>query len=351
MRNRVIGVRSPIAGVIGNPRMGARRNPRIGTRNPLLVLWGVVALCAAALPAAAYDYPDPTGFDIHDWQVPMYEKDYPIFIHDAKVWDYTGSWPGNDNWILTGRGDYPWHERNLTNSRGMYPIRNGGEGEFYMHGWKAGWHYPSNQGNGPTHWNYGPWLHEEVPTPTHPVYLEFYLGGLYPLDEMWIWSYGEYHPAGRYDVSTFDDRSARHVTIKYKKNVMDAWTTLGNYEFGVPEYANGSPWGAYGPANLFGPFDDPNDTPLTRPVDFGGNLIRYVQFEITSNWGDSHFVGLNEIRFYVEGSAYILYPARIMLSNQNHFGPVDVGGKSHQKFTVVNAGSAGSAMVFNEVDT
>jgi len=318
-------------------------------RKTMIVVLGVMAFGALSLSALAYDYPDPTGFDIHNYQVPSYNKDYPIFIHDAKVWDYTGSWPGDQAWINTARGDYPWHERNLTNTRGMYPIQNGGEGEFYWHGWKDSAHYVSNQGNGPTHWNYGPWLHEEVPTPSDPVYLEFYLGGLYPLDEMWIHPYA-HAGTGTYDTATYDDRSARHVTIKYKRNIMDAWTTLGNFEFGVPPAGNTNAYGGYGADNQFGPSDDPNDTYRHRAVDFGNNLIRYVQFEITSNWGDGQFVGLNEIRFYVEGSAYILYPTRIIPSSANHFGPVNVGGKSHQLFSVVNAGSAGSAMLFNQVD-
>ncbi|HUT23876.1 MAG TPA: hypothetical protein VM492_06000, partial [Sumerlaeia bacterium] len=171
-------------------------------RKTIIVVLGVMAFGVLSFSAMAYDYPDPTGFDINTSHPPMYEKDYPLFIHDPKVWDYTGSWPGDAAWIATGAGDYPWHERNLCNTRGMYPISSGGEGPYYWHGWKIGSHYQTKGANS------GPWLHEEMPTPSEPVYLEFYLGGLYPVDEMWIWAYALIGPPGtRYDTGTYDDRS------------------------------------------------------------------------------------------------------------------------------------------------
>ncbi|HUT25787.1 MAG TPA: DUF4214 domain-containing protein, partial [Sumerlaeia bacterium] len=228
-----------------------------------------------------YDYPDPTGFDIHTADPSVgAAPDYPIFIHDVKVWDVAGSWPGPSVWTF---GDVPWHERNLTNSRGMYPIASGGEGEFYWHGDFRGAHYVSDVSSGPTSIWHGPWLHEEVPSASDPVYLEFDLGGLYPVSMMCVFNYAVTGSGQLWDdpAATYYKRGIQDVVIKYKRNVTDAWITLGAYKFGVPPRGSDY-YGAYRVDNLFGPFDDPNDTPLTRPIKFGGNLIRYVQFEITS---------------------------------------------------------------------
>jgi len=131
VRNPVMGMRDPFIGV-RSPAMGAR-NPLIGMRNPMIVLWGVVALCAAALPAAAYDYPDPTGFDIHTADPTTgAAPDYPIFIHDVKVWDVTGSWPGPSGWTLadvrnigdawTRLGNKAWRIHNWYISDGAHPV-------------------------------------------------------------------------------------------------------------------------------------------------------------------------------------------------------------------------------------
>jgi hypothetical protein len=328
------------------------------------VLWGVVALCAAALPAAAYDYPDPTGWDVHTsiGYGDMYLEDYPIFIHDVKAWDYTGSWPGNQAWIDTGNGDYPWHERNLTNTRGMYLIASGGEGPFYWHGDFRGIHCESNYKGGVGSERYGPWLHEEVPSASDPVYLEFFLGGLYPVNMMCVFNYADAQEVAWDDpAATYYKRGIQDVIIKYKQNQMDAWTTLGAYKFGFPP-AGVHAYGWYGVTNQYGPFDDPNDTPFARPVKFGDKLARYVQFEILSNWGDAQFVGCNEIRFYAPGSAYLLFPTKMLLYTVNfptrmlpytvnNFGPVEVGGEAHQAFTVMNVGTEDSMMRFDVIDT
>ena len=345
MRNRVIGVRSPIMGV---------RNPLIGMRNPLLVLWGILALCAAALPAAAYDYPDPTGFDVHDVH-PLYSRDYPIFIHDVKAWDYTGSYPGPSGWT---EGDYPWHERNLTNSRGMHRIAESvpGEGFFYWHGAKRAHHDIFRDWEGQPSTTPGFWLHEEAPTPGEPVRLEFDLGEIYPLSETWIW---QFHYAKPGDTPDYYRRGARHVTIKHKAAETDPWTALGNFELGYADYI--STHSEHTATNLYGPFDDPNDTAFMRPVKWGGREARYVQFEITSNWGDSRFVGLSEVRFYTEGAALRvtpdgvypwgdLWPAATSAEPEVDFGIVDVGAHVEQEFLVWNAGSEGASLIIDSLD-
>jgi len=321
-------------------------------RKTMLVLLGVLAFGALSFSAmASYDYPDPTGFDVHNLNIQAdgsspYDLEYPIFIHNVLVSDYSGSWPGPGGW--TG-GDYPWHERNLTNTRGMYPILNGGEGEFYWHGDFRGSHYTSTfcGGYNPA---YGPWLHEEVPSASDPVYLEFYMGGLYPVNMMCVFNYSATQEIAWDDpAATYWKAGIQDVVIKYKQNQMDAWTTLGTYKFGYPPFGAHA-YGSTGVNNQFGPFNDPNDTAFARPIKFGDRLIRYVQFEIISNWGDASFVGCNEIRFYAPGSAYILYPTKMLPYSVNNFGPIEVGGKAHQSFTVMNAGTENSMMIFNELD-
>jgi len=304
-----------------------------------------------------YDYPDPTGYDVHDTHA-WYSHDYPVFIHDVKVWDYTGAYVRPSDGL-----DYPWHERNLTNSRGMYPIGDGGEGPFYWHGDKRAKHFVSDYGGSEvTSARYGPWLHEEVPIPSDPVYLEFDLGGVHPLSETWIWNYADSaNVAWDNPAATYYKRGVQDVIIKYKRNALDAWTTLGAYQFGFPPAGARNAYGSYGANNTFGPLDDPNDTPFMRPVKWRGKAARYVQFEIRSNWGDDRFVGLNEVRFYREGAAIRITPdasfpsgerTRINPSGERDldFGIVEVRWRREQEFLVWNAGSEGSSLVIDSLD-
>jgi len=107
---------------------------------------------------------------------------------------------------------------------------------------------------------------------TKPNWLQYDLGKVYKLQEMWVWNANQM-------VEAFVGFGAKDVTIEYSIDGT-TWTALGGtHEFarapGVPTYT----------ANTV--------------VDFGGVQAKYVKLTIDNNWGGvAQQVSLSEVRFY-----------------------------------------------------
>ncbi|MEN6338280.1 MAG: LamG-like jellyroll fold domain-containing protein [Phycisphaerales bacterium] len=107
---------------------------------------------------------------------------------------------------------------------------------------------------------------------TKPHWLQYDLGKVYKLQEMWVWNANQM-------VEAFVGFGAKDVTIEYSTDGA-TWTALGGtHEFarapGTPTYT----------ANTV--------------VDFGGVNAKYVKLTIDNNWGGvAQQVSLSEVRFY-----------------------------------------------------
>ena len=119
------------------------------------------------------------------------------------------------------------------------------------------------------------WLSNGSATAT----LDFDLGGIYTLDQAFVWNYN-------WDVML--NRGTRTLTILVSINGID-YSTVGDYS-------------------------------LTRGTDAGipadelaltGSTGRYVRFDLKTNYGDSDYIGLSEVRF--DGSAAAPEPASALL--------------------------------------
>ncbi|MEN6533725.1 MAG: discoidin domain-containing protein [Bryobacteraceae bacterium] len=107
------------------------------------------------------------------------------------------------------------------------------------------------------------WLCYYVNTPT--ATLDFDLGGLYTLDNTFVWNYN-------WDAML--DRGTETLTILTSADGIN-YSTVGDFSL---TQGTGAPISA--------------DT-----LSLGGTLARYVRFNLTSNYGDSSYMGLSEVQF------------------------------------------------------
>ena len=139
-----------------------------------------------------------------------------------------------------------------------------------------------NHGNGITMW------HTNA-APGTDAWIEFDLGKVQPVGEMWIWNMNQ---------NNNSDRGLRDVKIEYRSAETDAWTALKGAGEGAYDHTFAKASGKPGQAatNLVG----------GKPVAF--NLeTRYVRITANpvngeGNYG-SEYYGLSEVRFTVGGTA------------------------------------------------
>jgi hypothetical protein len=117
------------------------------------------------------------------------------------------------------------------------------------------------------------------------VWIQFDLGQVYNLGEMWAWNYNEISGSTYYT-----QRGIKNCTITYSTDGTN-WTTLGGTgnTFNLGRSANST---AAPASNLDG---------SGAPVDFGNVPVRYVKIACNSTWEKTTgtgFVGLSEVRFY-----------------------------------------------------
>jgi hypothetical protein len=105
--------------------------------------------------------------------------------------------------------------------------------------------------------------------PTSPVWIEYDLGALYKLSEMWVWN-------SNYQFEWALNFGIKSVTIQYSANGTD-WTKLGDYQFAQAPSAAGYAH---------------NTT-----VSFNGVAARKVRITANSNYGGKQY-GLSEVRFF-----------------------------------------------------
>jgi len=107
------------------------------------------------------------------------------------------------------------------------------------------------------------WLCTYLDTPT--ATLDFDLGGLYTLDNTFVWNYN-------WDVRL--DRGTETLTILTSVDGIN-YSTVGGFSL-------------------------PQGTGTALPAEtlsLGGTLARYVRFNLTSNYGDPAYLGLSEVQF------------------------------------------------------
>ncbi len=102
-----------------------------------------------------------------------------------------------------------------------------------------------------------------------PVWLQYDLGKVYKLQDMWVWNYNV-------DFEEALGLSIQNATIEYSADAVN-WTTLGSFDF-----AQGISADNY----------EHNTT-----VAFGGVAVRYVKITANSTYGGKQY-GLSEVRFY-----------------------------------------------------
>jgi hypothetical protein len=102
-----------------------------------------------------------------------------------------------------------------------------------------------------------------------PVWLQYDLGRVYKLQDMWVWNYNV-------EFEQFLGMGIQNATIEYSIDAAH-WTTLGSFDF-----AQG----------ISAPDYDHNTT-----IPFGGVAGRYVKITVNSNYGGPQ-TGLSEVRFY-----------------------------------------------------
>ncbi len=112
----------------------------------------------------------------------------------------------------------------------------------------------------------GMWM--TIKNPTTPVWIEYDLGQVYKLAEMWVWNFN-----AQFEWAL--NVGFKNVTVEYSADGT-TWTKLGDFEF------------AQGPSTD----DQPHDT----TVAFGGVAAKKVRLTANSNYGGSQYA-LSEVRF------------------------------------------------------
>ncbi|WP_169306607.1 discoidin domain-containing protein [Cohnella pontilimi] len=130
------------------------------------------------------------------------------------------------------------------------------------------------------------WL--TAPNPGANNWIQFDLGGTYPLSAMHVWNYNA--KDGKYGI--------KNASVQYSTDGR-TWKTLGSYQF---EKASGK--AAQGPTDLVG----------GGAVEFGAAAARYVKIVPNAaagdgNWGSEALFGLSQVRFY-SAPGTIVEPAR-----------------------------------------
>jgi hypothetical protein len=112
------------------------------------------------------------------------------------------------------------------------------------------------------------WL--SSPDGPQPAWIQYDLGRVYQLHEMWVWNYnGEFE-----DIIGFGIQNA---TVEYSTDGAD-WTALGDFKL-----AQGTGLDEYG---------------ADAPIGFGAVAARYVKITANSDWGGMGQPGLSEVRFF-----------------------------------------------------
>lgn len=139
-----------------------------------------------------------------------------------------------------------------------------------------------------THSNIDTEMWRTALNPGSSNWIQFDLGGTYPLSEMQVWNYNA--QSGEYGI--------RNAQVQYSIDGRN-WTTLGSYEF-----ARASGMTAQGPTNLVG----------GGVVNFNASSARYIKIIPNTaigdgNWGSNVVFGLSQVRFY-SAPGTIIEPAR-----------------------------------------
>ncbi|MBB6672199.1 S-layer homology domain-containing protein [Cohnella nanjingensis] len=132
-------------------------------------------------------------------------------------------------------------------------------------------------GKSDTHGNRSAEMWLTAPNPGANNWIQFDLGGTYPLSEMRVWNYNA--QAGKYGI--------KNAQVQYSVDGR-AWTNLGSYQF-----ARASGSAAQGPTDLAG----------GGAVQFNAASARYVKIVPNTaagdgNWGSEAVFGLSQVRFY-----------------------------------------------------
>ncbi len=108
---------------------------------------------------------------------------------------------------------------------------------------------------------------------TTGLFVEYDLGSVYTLANMYVWNYGE--PFGG------EGRGVSNLVVQYKLNLTDPWTLLGTNTLAIATYPPAMEvW--------------QNDVTV---IGFSKTEARYVRLYGINNYGDSGFSGLSEVVF------------------------------------------------------
>ena len=105
------------------------------------------------------------------------------------------------------------------------------------------------------------------------LFVEYDLGGVYSLANMYVWNYGE--PFGG------EPRGVKDLEVSYKLNLADPWTLLGTNTLAIATYPPAMEvW--------------QNDVTV---IGFAKTEARYVRLYGINNHGDTGHIGLSEVVF------------------------------------------------------
>lgn len=199
--------------------------------------------------------------------------------------------------------------------------------------WDVSTHIGSKQAK---HW-YGGWAWLMGATQRiSEAWIECDLGGVYALDQMWLWN------ASWNDMNQFygPESAIKTTYIEYREDQGDSWKQLGGDDMFYTFFGLGDRMWATNPYPATNLVDGDADETNNPPVTFGGVRARYVRVSTAGghdvgSWGDSIFaICVAEMRFYSQPSGLTVSPSIL------NFGSKAIGDPRTLTFDIENDGGS-----------